>query len=345
VRIATLKQLLAALPRASFAHLPTPLESATNLSRALAGPPIWIKRDDCTGLAFGGNKTRQLEYILGDALAQGADCVIQGAGSQSNHSRQLAAAAARVGIQCYLTPRRDARFAPPQGNLLVASLLATELRPVPADATMKVAKAELADELRRAGKHPYVVGMGATRSLALAAVAYVGALVEIVEQLTAACGRPPGCIYTTSQGGTQAGLQLGATLLGLDDVKVVGINPMRADHEAYVDAAGIAELHNIAAEILGFDVRATASDIVNVTDYVGPQYGVPSESGLAAMQLLARHEGTLLDPVYSAKGFAGFVDHVRTGRIAADRPAVFVHTGGLPAIFAYSQELSEGGQL
>jgi 1-aminocyclopropane-1-carboxylate deaminase/D-cysteine desulfhydrase-like pyridoxal-dependent ACC family enzyme len=342
-RVARVKELLATIPRASLAHLPTPLDHCANLTRALGGPRIWIKRDDCTGLAFGGNKTRQLEYVLGDALAHGADCVIQGAGAQSNHSRQLAAAAARLGIECYLTPRRDGYLSPPQGNLLVASLLATELRPVPAGATMRVAKAELADELRRAGKNPYVVGMGATRSLALAAVGYVGATVEIVEQL-AASGESPGCIYTTSQGGTQAGLQLGAALLGLD-TDVVGINPMRADHEAYADPAGIAELYNIAAEILGVDVRATAEDITNLTDYVGPRYGVPSEPGLEAMRLLARHEGILLDPVYTAKGFSGFADHIRTGRIAGNRTAVFVHTGGLPAVFAYSEEVSKGGQL
>lgn len=339
-RIEALREALGRLPRVHLAHLPTPLDACPNLSRRLSGPDVAIKRDDCTGLAFGGNKARQLEYILGDAVEQGADCVIQGAASQSNHARQLAAAAAKLGMKAYLTPKRDARSAPVQGNYLVANLLGADVRPVPASASMQEAKAALADELAAAGANPYIVGMGATRTLVRAAVAYVGAFLEIVEACLQHQKPPPDWVYTTSQGGTQAGLQVGAILLDVP-TRVVGINPMRSDQEAYIPPLEIADLVNEACVLLGAPQRVGEADVENLTDYVGPGYGLPSPRGREAMALLAASEGILLDPIYSCKGFSGLIDHIRKGRLAPDERVVFVHTGGTPAMFAYAADLIE----
>lgn len=331
-RLADVRSHLGGLPRQRFAHLPTPLERLPRLSARLGGPEIWIKRDDCTGLAFGGNKARQLEFVLGDAVASGADVVIQGAAAQSNHSRQLAAAAARVGLDSVILPRRDKFYARGGGNQLVTRLLATRLEPVDADASVSAAKEALAEELRAQGRRPYVVGMGAERALSLAAVAYVEAFCEIVDALLAGGEPMPTCIYTTSQGSTQAGLQLGAALLGLA-VQVTGINPMTASNEAYISAAGIESLIVQAAEILRFD-DVSCGPITNIDHYVGPGYGIPSDESNAAIALLAGTEGILVDPIYSGKGLSGMLDHIRRGSLTRSDRVVFVHTGGLPALFA-----------
>lgn len=338
-RIAELKERLSHVPRVRLAHLPTPLDACPRLSERLGGPAIWVKRDDCTGLAFGGNKTRQLEFTLGDALAQGADTVIQGASSQSNHSRQLAAAAAKLGLSAHLIVKADERSHPIQGSLLVDHLMGATIRMVDPATNMSEAKEALAEELRAAGRKPYIVGMGATRSLALAAVAYVGAFIEIVEALQAQGETDaPDWVYTASQGSSQAGLYLGAKILGLP-TRVVGVNPMPPSHEAYETQERIVELANMAAEILGVPERIRLDEVINTCDYVGPGYGVPSEAGLEALELLAHNEGILLDPVYTSKALAGLIDHVRTGRVTKGERVVFVHTGGTPALFAYADEL------
>lgn len=330
---------LQSLPRARLAHLPTPLDRCDRLGSAIGHQNLWVKRDDCTGLAFGGNKTRELEYILGDARAQGADTVIQGAAAQSNHSRQLAAAARQLGMECHLLPRRDSHFTPLQGNHLVARLLATKAWPVAPGVPMEHEKFRLAERLRDEGRRPYVLGMGAKESLVLAAVSYTGALVEIVEQLTCEGVDPPTYIYTTSQGATQAGLQLGAMLLGLQTC-VIGINPMHSDHEAYVSPDGIAELISLASQTLGTNISVNSHDVVNSTEYVGDGYGVPSAAGLEAMQISAQSEGLLFDPIYTAKGLSGLIHHTRTRRIDVGAPTIFIHTGGLPVMFAYNDDLT-----
>nr|WP_246222573.1 pyridoxal-phosphate dependent enzyme [Phytoactinopolyspora limicola] len=325
---------LGALPRVKLAHLPTPLTACPRLYEA-TGARVSIKRDDCTGLAFGGNKVRQLEFVLGDAIASGADCLIQGSASQSNHSRQLAAAGARLGLDVFLLPKQDERSTPVQGNQLVSHLLGATILPIGASESSTERKRQLADSLRAHGRTPYVVGMGEDRALALAALAYVEALLEIVE---ASNDTPPDVIVTTSQGSTQAGLQLGCHLLNLP-TKVIGINPMPPDHEAYISPAGIADLTRSAGALLGLPCTLTETDIVNSTEYVGQGYGIPTTAGLAAIKLLASTEGILLDPVYSGKGFAGLLDHHRTHATSPDARLVFVHTGGLPAIFSYASDL------
>lgn len=288
-RVAEVRTRFEALPRKRFAHLPAPLEHCPWLSADLGGTQIWIKRDDSTGLAFGGNKARQLDYVLGDAIAQGSDVVVQGAASQSNHSRQLAAAAARVGLDSVIVPRWDAMFEVGGGNHLVTRLLAGRLEPVRVEESVAEAKAAVADRLRRSGRHPYVVGMGAERALTLAAVAYVEALCEIVGA-SGERGEPLPCdVYTTSQGSTQAGLQLGVLLLGLG-ISVVGINPMDEANEAYIPEQGIVDLISTAAGVIGYP-KMTPGEVVNDTSYVGPAYGIPSGRSRKQSNSLPRRKG------------------------------------------------------
>ncbi|WP_322092556.1 pyridoxal-phosphate dependent enzyme [Paraburkholderia bannensis] len=341
-RKSALRAALSGLPRRKLGHFPTPLDKCERVSEALGGAMVWVKRDDCSGLAFGGNKTRQLQYVLGDALANGADVIIQGAASQSNHSRQVAAAAAKLGVKCVLMPRQDKKSAVIQGNSLIARLFGAEIEPVSNDASMKLAKERTAERLRAAGHTPFVVGMGAVRALTLAAVAYVDALLEIVEEFERQGEPLPSHIYTTSQGSTQAGLLAGARLLGLD-IRVVGINPMDSTNEAYVDQAAIEQQAIGAAELLGFSLELASGDVENCTDFVAPGYGLPSPKGQEAIAMMAQLEGMLFDPVYSGKGLSGLVGHIRSGVVPSDARVVFIHTGGLPALFSYSEEMLSSG--
>lgn len=333
--LAALQSALASRPRVQLAHLPTPLDVCQRLGEEL-GIELFIKRDDATGVALGGNKTRQLEYVLGQALADGHDCVIQGAASQSNHARQLAAAGAKLGLEVHLTPWQDARSRPIQGNYLLAHLYGAVIHPVPMGSSSKEAKATLAERLRGEGRRPYVVGMGAHDALVLAAVAYADAFLELINQLPN--GRAPDWVFTTSQGSTQAGLLAAARWLGLG-TRVVGINPMGPEHEAYSSPAAI---HNMVVDALAklkLPLSISPSDVENDTGYVGEAYGVPSEAGLRALHFLASKEGITLDPVYTSKGFSGLLDYVERGVVAPGERVVFIHTGGLPGLFAYSADV------
>jgi len=327
-----LRDRLSRLPRVRLAHLPTPVDECPRLSASL-GRTVAIKREDCTGLGLGGNKVRQHEFILGDALAAGADCLIQGAAAQSNHSRQLAAAGARLGLDVFLLPKQDEFSHPVQGNYLIDHLLGATLVPIGKNESATERKRQLADDLRAQGRRPYVMGMGAERALALGAVAYVDALLEITAAVEA-----PDWIVVTSQGSTQAGLQLGCELLGLP-TKVIGICPMTQMSEAFIDPAGIARLAQAAAGIIGVTTQVTAADIVSLTDYVGPRYGVASEASIAAINRLGAAEGILLDPVYSGKGFAGLLDLCERDVLPPGSRGLFVHTGGVPALFSHASAL------
>lgn len=337
----TLRGALAALPRAKLAHLPTPLDACRRLGTELGGIELFVKREDATGLAMGGNKTRQLEFILGKAMRDGYDAIIQGAAAQSNHARQLAAAGAKLGLEVHLLPWQDARSHPIQGNYLLSHLYGAILHPLPPGTSSKQAKADVAEKLRAEGKTPYIVGMGAHEALVLASVAYAEAFVEMIAQLGET--RVPDWVFATSQGSTQAGLLVGARWLDLP-TRIVGINPMGPDHEAYAAPSTILELARDAAGMLGRELTLQPGDVVNSTDFVGEGYGVPSASGLAALERLAKSEGILLDPVYTSKGFAGLLDYAKRGEVRRGEQVVFVHTGGLPGVFAYSEEVLHGGR-
>ncbi|OBQ96495.1 hypothetical protein CK222_29255 [Mesorhizobium sp. WSM3866] len=335
---AELSSALEALPRARLAHLPTPIDYCPKLTKRLEGPRIWIKRDDCTGVAFGGNKVRQHEFILGDAVSRGVDVVIQGAASQSNQSRQLAAAAARLGLDCILMPRKDAHYDQVQGNQLISRLFGAKIVPVDATASVKRAKQDMAARLKREGRNPTILGMGSESALSLAAVAYVNAYLEISAQFEALGEALPTHIYATSQGSTQAGLQAAAMLLG-HPTQIRGINPMDSRNEAYEFPSAIAGQCEAAARILGFDLSVPVEEISNSTDWVGDGYGLPSADAQEASALLARTEGILVDPVYSGKGFSGLLADIRAGLLTAKDRVVFIHTGGLPAIFSYADTI------
>jgi 1-aminocyclopropane-1-carboxylate deaminase/D-cysteine desulfhydrase-like pyridoxal-dependent ACC family enzyme len=330
-----LRRAAARLPRVSLAHLPTPLEEVPRFAARLGGPRVFVKRDDCTGLLFGGNKTRHNEFLLADALRQGADVLVWGAGIQSNNCRQTAAACARLGLECHLYLSRKTHHDEVQGNLLLDYLVGAHVHLV--DAALGPELDELlhgkAAEFRAAGRNPYV--WDRDRGRPLAAVSYTLCLAEVVDQLRGR-GLEPSAVYSAAAGATGAGLALGRAVLGLA-CPVRLICPIRWPWDVRAD---LAEVANRAAALLELPHRLRPADVDASEDYIGPGYGVLTPEGWEAMDLLARTEGTLLDPVYTAKAMAALVDDVRRRR-AAGGPVVFVHTGGQSAVFAYRDEVLE----
>jgi D-cysteine desulfhydrase family pyridoxal phosphate-dependent enzyme len=325
-------QKVAQMPQADLGHFPTPLEECPRLSEVLGGPRIFMKREDCSGLAFGGNKVRQLTFTLGDAVAQGADTIIQGAASQSNHCRQAAAACGKLGLKCYLRLARDHKSIL-QGNLLLDNLAGAdvEIVDVPFGPELDVVKYELAEKLKAERMKPYV--LASPRSTALAAVAFTWCVAEIAQQQQQ-LGIDADWIYTASVGGTQAGLVLGAKTLEMK-MKPFGIAPIvwEGKLERLRTAA------NSAAEFLGVDTRVVDADIQNTDDYIGQAYGYLTPECIDALKLVAKTEGIFLDPVYTAKAMACLIDHIQQGKFGRDETVIFLHTGGTPALFAYQEEL------
>ncbi len=329
-----LRQTIAKLPRIHLAHLPTPLEPAPRFSGRLGGPAVYIKRDDCTGMAMGGNKTRHNEFLLADALQKKANMLVWGAGIQSNNCRQTAAACAKLGLECHLFLTRASHNDDVQGNLLLDHLLGAHVHIV--DVPMGPALDDLllaeAVRFRNAGWRPYVWDRNLGRPLA--AVSYLLCLAEMAEQ-TKAHGIEPAAVYCSAAGATGAGLALGRAVLGLP-WKIRLIAPIRWPWDTPADIAHVA---NQTAELLGLPHRLTAQDVDIRQDYIGPAYGAVTEAGREALDLLARTGGILLDPSYTSKAMAGLIDDVRQGRADSKKPLIFVHTGGTPALFAYRDDL------
>ena len=325
------------VPQVDIGHFPTPLEECLRLSEVLGGPRIFIKREDCSGLAFGGNKVRQLTFTIGEAVHQGADTIVHGAASQSNHCRQAAAAAAKLGLQCHLRLSRDHKTVV-QGNLLLDHLAGANLELVNATLgpELDAIKYALAEELKKEGLKPYVIA--APRSTALAAVSFAWCITEIHEQ-QAAMGIEADWIYAGSAGGTQGGLILGTKALGMK-LKPVGISPIDWDDRV----ERVRNAANDAAEILDLDLGITDDDVDNTDAYVGEAYGVMTRECIEALKLVAQTEGIFLDPSYTSKAFAGLIDHIRKGKLTSDEMAIFLHTGGTPALFAYNEELGATAQ-
>lgn len=321
------------LPRIPLGHLPTPLEELPRLTRALGGPRLFIKRDDQTGLATGGNKTRKLEYLIGEALAQKAEVVITQGATQSNHARQTAAAAARLGLACEIllenrTGSTELDYLN-SGNVLLDRLLGATLQRYPAGTDMDAAMAARADELRAQGKRPYVIPGGGSNPVG--ALGYVTAALELVEQANNAGLDIRLLVTATGSTGTQAGLVAG--LQGCrSGIPVLGIcvRTPRAIQEEKVHA-----LAQRTAELLGVPNAVAREQVVANSDYVGAGYGVPTEGMFDALELVARTEGILLDPVYSGKAMAGLIDLVRRGQFRRDDDVVFLHTGGTAGLFGY----------
>jgi 1-aminocyclopropane-1-carboxylate deaminase/D-cysteine desulfhydrase-like pyridoxal-dependent ACC family enzyme len=337
-RRARVRELLAAQPRVPLALLPTPLELLPRLSRELGGPAIYVKRDDLTGLAFGGNKTRQLEFGLGDILRQAPEVLVTGANIQSNWARQSTAAAARLGIPIVLV-LRNSEMQEIQGNVLLDYWLGAEIRFTSEPDMTLVMRNELdkvVAELRADGRHAVKIDPWAPAI----SLAYVDMLVELHEQCEAA-GIAPTRIWLAAAGPTQSGLELAARLLGWQ-IDITGVAPLTwtgaSMHRLIADTA------NLAAELLGVDARVAAAEVDNRDDQIGPGYARPSPESLAAMRLAARTDALLLDPVYTSKAMAGLIDAIRTGELTERDTVVFVHTGGLPAVFAYRDAILEMSQ-
>ena len=331
-----LRARIGEVPRVSLGHLPTPMDFCGRLTAALGGPKIYVKRDDCTGLAFGGNKTRQLEFTIAQGLARGADVLIGGAGSQSNHSRQLAAASAKLGVDCALVLVEDHKSGSAQGNLLLDDLLGAdvELVAVETQELLDDAKRALVAKFEREGRKPFVVMQAANRPFG--AMGYALCMAEMMDQFDA-MGETPTTIVLCSGSCTQPGLIFGKTALGLD-VRIVGIRPILWSYE--IEDAFLGVLRQMA-KILGLDVAFDEAMIENVDRYVGAEgYGYCTPEGNAALRLMARREGILLEPIYTAKALAGLIDMVDRGEIGEDETVVLLHTGGTPALFAYAEELS-----
>ena len=319
--------------RFPLAHLPTPLEPLERLSAALGGPKLWIKRDDQTGLAGGGNKTRKLELLIADALAQHADVVLTVGAVQSNHCRQTAAAAARAGLDCTLVLRG---VAPPReqwtGNLLLDELLGARLVWA-GDRDRDVVMEEAGREERAAGRQPYLIPLGGSN--VVGAAAYALAFAELWGQMQERGVAFDRVVFASSSGGTQAGLVAGAAACGYEgQLLAISIDQTSADLKALVSP--------LAAEVCRHLEIASPppSRLVAVDDgYLGGGYAVMGDPEREAIRLLARTEGILLDPVYTGRAMAGLLDQIRQGVIGPGETVLFWHTGGTPALFAYTQDL------
>ena len=330
-----LKAKIEAVPKAGFAQLPTPLEELPRIRKALGGPRIFIKRDDCTGLAIGGNKTRQFNFGIGYAVAEGCDSIVTGAASQSNHCRQAAAACSKLGLECHLVLRNDAKRHPVQGNLLLMQLLGARIRfaDVELGPELDREKEKLAKELEAQGKKPFI--LASKRGNGPNATGYVGMVVELEEQLEAR-GVKATKLYIASAGPTGAGIRLGQKALKVSWTSTF-IAPIVWPFSM---PEYMANLAGLASDYLGLPERVEASEVNVISDYVGPKYGAFTRAGKEAIELMARTEGILLDPVYSGKAFGALMDHIRRGIVTQDDVVVFVHTGGTPALFAYASDLT-----
>lgn len=334
-------EVAARFEKVHLAHLPTPLEELESLSELLGGPRLFIKRDDQTGLAFGGNKARKLEYILADAQAKGADVVITWGGLQSNWCRQTAAAAASLGIRSILLlSKRDDAPVVTDGNLLLDHLLGAEVRILEAGTNVGELAETVAAQERAVGNVPYIVSVGGSRTGGsmeepLGALGYVTAFLETHQQMKAMGLEADYVVIATGSGGTQAGLMVGAAAAATT-AKIVGISISGA-------AGGIKE--NVAriatqtAEALDRNVVFSPTQVIVFDDYVGEGYGILNQPTVDAIQLLAQTEGVLLDPVYTGKSMAGLIDLVKKGYFREDDVVVFLHTGGTPGLFHYGDEL------
>ncbi|MCS3919074.1 D-cysteine desulfhydrase family protein [Fervidibacter sacchari] len=329
---AELWERLGKLPRVQLGNFPTPLEMLPRISKLL-GVQVFIKRDDLTGLAFGGNKTRHLEFGLGQAIHEGCDVVVNGAAVQSNYCRQTAAACAKLGLKCALVLRRNPeieRFKiEPQGNLLLDYLFGADIRFIGPDEDLEGAKERVADEYRAKGHKPFVIrhpdlsgGFG-----------YLVCLLELVQQCRQLGIKPTHIVHSSSTP-TQVGFVVGVKALGLD-WQVLGVSPSHSDRVP----ERIAELSNLVAGRLGLPLQFSPDEIHFTTEFVGKSYGIPTPEAIEAMKLMAQMEGIVLDPVYTAKAFAAIVAMAKDGRLKSEHTVIFVHTGGTPALFAYQPTL------
>lgn len=323
---------LASFPRVRAANLPTPLQELTRFRKEIGGPRLFMKRDDNTGLALGGNKARKLEYLMADALAKKCDVVITTGGPQSNHARMVAAMARQLGMEVILLLTGD-EPREWKGNLLLDRILGAQvIFAGTKDYDLIHPRMEsMAEELRQQGRNPYVIPVGGATPIG--SLGYVQAVLELVGQSVEAGINFDYLVSATGSGGTMSGMLVGARLFA-PHLKVVGISVSRPR------AALTQRLSNISeatAALLGVDLKFPPEKLAVFDEYIGESYGVPTPEGLEAIKLLAQTEGILLDPVYTGKAMAGYIDLVRKGYFPETANVVFFHTGGAPALFAMEE--------
>lgn len=325
---------LAKLAKFPLAVLPTPLQRLRNLEAALGPgtPRIWMKRDDLTGLAFGGNKARKLEYLVEDARRLGATVLVSEGAVQSNHARMAAAAARVAGMRCVLV-LNAAHGQDVVGNLLLDQLLLADVRMTQTREERNALMASIGDKLRASGEVPYVIPTGG--SVPLGAVSYVAAVAETLEQLQEVGEAPTSLYFASGSLGTQAGLVAGARAFSapfaIEGVAV--LHPV----EQLIERCAV--LATQTAELVGLDARFSPKEIRLDGRYIGQDYGIATPEGLEAIRLLAQTEAILLDPVYSGKAMAAMLAAIKEGRFAADDSVLFLHTGGGPSLFAFGEAL------
>jgi L-cysteate sulfo-lyase len=329
---------LARFPRIKLCHAPTPLEFMPNLTKHLGGPQLWIKRDDCTGVAMGGNKNRKLEYLMGEALAQGADHVVTQGAVQSNHVRQTAAVAAKLGLKCtavleHRIKTNDSDYLD-SGNVLLDRLMGIDIEYRDAGTDMQAAIEAVGERLKAGGARPYIIPGGGSNPTG--ALGYAHVALELLAQANELGLRIDRLVHATGSAGTQAGLIAGLTALNAG-IRVLGIG-VRLPRDR--QEANVHKLAQATAEKLGLKGGILRDAVEANCDYVGEGYGIPTQGMGEAMTLLARHEGIFLDPVYSGKGMAGLIDLIRKGQFGKDENVVFLHTGGQTGIFGYRDFLT-----
>jgi L-cysteate sulfo-lyase len=328
---------LSGFARVSLAHLPTPLEHLPRLSEHLGGPDIFAKRDDCTGLATGGNKTRKLEFSMGEALQQGADTIITVGAVQSNHVRQTAAAACKLGLRCEVMLEHRVQDASDtylnSGNVFLDRIFGANLREYPAGTDFEKAMEKLATEIRDQGGNPYWIPGGASNPVG--ALGYVNCGIELLGQFSEQGLNIDHIVSATGSAGTHAGLAVGLRGSG-SDLPILGIGVNAAQD---VQEEKVYRLAVDTADLVGEPGCVLREDIVADCNYVGPGYGEHTDGMNEAVLMLARLEGLLFDPVYSGKALAGMIDHIRQGRFTKGQQIVFLHTGGSAGLFAYADRL------
>lgn len=322
------------IPRVSLSHSPTPLEAMPKLSKLL-NRNIFVKRDDCTGLSGGGNKTRKLEYLVADALAANADTLVTVGGIQSNHARQTAAAAAKFGLKCELvledvkgTPKFDYYH---NGNILLNNLLGATVHRLSEEENCTDYADELMNELQAKGKNPYFIPMGGSNEIG--SLGYIQCAQEIISQINEQKIALDHIVLATGSAGTQAGLLAGLILAGVD-IPVLGVCVSRPENEQ-VDI--VTALLKKTLTLIGLDPKLVKNRVFANGNYYGDGYGIPTDKMIEAVRLCAQNEGLILDPVYTGKGMSGLIDLCRTDVFDEKDNILFIHTGGSQGIYAYQE--------
>lgn len=326
---------LSRFPRIALARLPTPIEPLPRLSAHLGGPQLYVKRDDCTGLGLGGNKLRKLEFLLGDAAAQGADTVLTVGALQSNHARQTAAACARLGIDCELILRRSSHVTEHylnSGNVLLDRLFGARIHLLEPNEIRETAMEARAEALCREERRPYCIPVGG--SCGLGNLGYAACADEILAQSVEAGLEFDSIVVATGSGGTQGGLVAGMQMLGGVPVTGIAVEGDRHEQEALAACQASETLC-----LLGQDEIDPCNQVTVLDEFAGPGYAKPTDSMREALMLAARFEGLVLDPVYTGKAFAGLISLARSGRFTREQSLLFLHTGGAPGLFGYPESV------